>query len=46
MLTGSLIPRRPSLGAAALSMAFTELLEQAVGVGLFQALQILTFFLF
>ena len=46
MLTGSLIPRRPTLGAAALSMVFTELLEQAVGVGLFQALQILTFFFF
>lgn len=46
MLTSSLIPRRPTLGAAALSMAFTELLEQAGGVGLFQALQILTFFLF
>ncbi|XP_055439680.1 solute carrier family 22 member 11 [Bubalus kerabau] len=27
-------------------MVFTELLEQAVGVGLFQALQILTFFFF
>ena len=46
MLTSSPMPRRPTLGAAALSMAFTELLEQAGGVGLFQALQILTFFLF
>ena len=46
MLSSSLIPRRPAQGAAALSMAFTELLEQAGGAGLFQALQILTFFLF
>lgn len=46
VLSSSLIPRRPAQGAAALSMAFTELLEQAGGAGLFQALQILTFFLF
>ena len=30
---------------ASLSMVFTELLEQAEGVGFFQALQVLTFFL-
>ncbi|KAI4553291.1 hypothetical protein MJT46_016585 [Ovis ammon polii x Ovis aries] len=41
------MPRRPTLEAAALSVVFTELLEQAGGgMGLFQALQILTFFLF
>lgn len=38
-------PRRPARAAAALAVAFTELLERAGGVGLFQTLQVITLLL-